>query len=76
MASSGMRRRAAIVRTDVLEERRQLIVTVNVPSSIISSTLTMEAIRYSETSILTRATRHHIPDYGPLHSHRRENFKF
>jgi hypothetical protein len=35
----------------------------------------MVVIRASETSVLTRATRRHIQDYGILHSHRRENLK-
>jgi hypothetical protein len=35
----------------------------------------MKAIRFSETSVFTRATRHHIPEEGILHSHRRENLK-
>jgi hypothetical protein len=35
----------------------------------------MEAIRFSITSILTRATRRDIPADGILHSHRRENLK-
>jgi hypothetical protein len=39
------------------------------------STLKMEAIRSSETSVQTRATRHHIPEYGIIHSDRRENLK-
>jgi hypothetical protein len=48
------------VRTDV--------VTANVvPSSPILFTLMMEAIRSTETSILTRATRLHIPEDGILH---------
>jgi hypothetical protein len=39
------------------------------------STLKMEAIRSSETSVYTRSTRRHIPEDGILHSHRRENLK-
>jgi hypothetical protein len=40
------------------------------------STLKMEAILSSETSVHTRSrTRHHIPEDGILHSHRRENLK-
>jgi hypothetical protein len=35
----------------------------------------MEAICYSETSVLTRITRRHIPEAGILYSHRRENLK-
>jgi hypothetical protein len=54
----------------------QLLVTVNVvPSPPILVTLMMEAIRSSETSVLTAATRHHIPDDGTLHSHRGEHLK-
>jgi hypothetical protein len=34
-----------------------------------------EATRSSQTSVLIRATRHHIPEDGMLHSHHRENFK-
>jgi hypothetical protein len=40
----------------------QLLVTPNVPSSLIPFTLMMEAICPSETSVLTRATRRHIPE--------------
>jgi hypothetical protein len=38
-------------------------------------TLMMEVIHSSETSVLTRVIRRHIPNDGILHSHRRENLK-
>jgi hypothetical protein len=42
----------------------------------ISSTLKMEAICSSETSVKTqRTTRRHIPEDYTLHNHRRENRK-
>jgi hypothetical protein len=43
-----------------------LLVTDNVPSKPILVTLMMEAIRSTETSVLTRATLHNIPEDGRL----------
>jgi hypothetical protein len=51
----------------------QLLVTADVvPSPLILFTLMMDAIRSSEMSILTRTTRHNIPqdDFRQGHHHR------
>jgi hypothetical protein len=44
-----------------------------VPSSPILLSLIKEAINSSETSVITRAARRHIPEDGTLHSHSREH---
>jgi hypothetical protein len=62
----------------VISNRRsvlQLLVTANVPSSLIFVTLMMKALHSSETSILTRGTWCSIQEDAILHSHRREYLK-
>jgi hypothetical protein len=53
----------------------RLLVTSNVLSPLTFVTLTMEAMCFSETFVLTRATQCHIPEDDILHSHRCQNLK-
>jgi hypothetical protein len=71
MASSGILRHVARVRTDAASVSSYGYV----PSSPILVTLMMEALSSSETSVLTRSTRRNIPKDDTLHSHRHENLK-
>jgi hypothetical protein len=73
MASSGMLRLVALVRTDISEElsaslvflrrvRRLLVTASVVPSLPILVTLMKETLSSPETSVLTRATWRNIPE--------------
>jgi hypothetical protein len=64
MQSSGMLPRVALVRTDVSEELSATI-----------TTLIIEALSSSETSVLIKPTWPNIQEDDILHSHCRENLK-
>jgi hypothetical protein len=66
---------ASIIRVKRIRELRLLATPNVVPSSPILVTLMIKKMRSSETSVLTRASRHHIQEDVILHYHHRENLK-
>jgi hypothetical protein len=77
-----MWRRVDLVWTEVSEERIASIFRVEKSTSVSRwlqdadfSTLKMEAIRSTETSVHTRFIWRHIPEGDIIHSHCRENLK-
>jgi hypothetical protein len=86
MPSSGMLYCVPLVKTYVSEERSASIFRVTIIGEL-GTTLALtsnrhtlrrnilEALRSSETSVLTRATRRNIAEDGILHSHRRKILK-
>jgi hypothetical protein len=80
MVSSGLLRRVALVRTDVLEESGASFIRVTKIGELgttqpIFVTLMKEAPDSSEMSVLTRATWRNNPEDTILHSHRCEKLK-
>jgi hypothetical protein len=80
MPSSGMWSRVDLVWTDDSEEYITSIFRLQPPVHASSSladfsTLKMEAIGSSESSVHTRSTRRHFQEDGIFHSHSRENHK-
>jgi hypothetical protein len=72
---------ASVIRVTIIGEigtvlrsvHRLLVIANVVPSSPILVTLMIEALRSTDTLVLTRATRCNIPGDGTLHNHQTSN---
>jgi hypothetical protein len=67
MTSSGMLRYVALVKTDISEELSASIMRVTRIGELGTTLAVTSNRRTLRTSVLTRATRHDIPEYGILH---------
>jgi hypothetical protein len=66
----------SVTKFGLIRSLLRLLVTANiVPNSPIFVTLMIEAIRFSESTVITIAARRNIPKDGILNSHRRQNLK-
>jgi hypothetical protein len=73
-----MWRRVEVVLTEVAEEQTRSVAPAHAGSLadfFLSSTLKMEAIHSSETSVNTISTRRHVPEDCFLNSYRCEDLK-
>jgi hypothetical protein len=50
-----------------ISSQRASVACYSVPSAFVLFTMMIEAVRSSETSVLTRTTRYHIPEDGILY---------
>jgi hypothetical protein len=75
MASPGMLRRVALVRTEVSEELSVSIIRVTRIGSLGTTLAVTSKRRTLRRNTNTRATRRNISEDGILHSHRRENLQ-
>jgi hypothetical protein len=80
MPSFGRLHSVVLVKTDVSEERFASVIRVTKICKLITLAVTSNRNtlqrngKHVRTSVLTGATRRHIPEDGITHSHSRENF--